>query len=637
MACIVTVPGSGQRVTQDPGLSRELQVIGKMADSDPLMALDRLDLFVKKNSKRIDGETQREVYLLAGRINYNLGQYRLASSNFEKAIRLKIPPSRSSLSKAPGDFSHRTWYDLARAQFAYQAYGAAFESVAEYKRRLRKGEPSERIEATLLEGQILLDSGVVAAATTRLQEARALAEESNDLELRLQAEYALGQAREADEQLDSSLVNYQQAIVYSDSLENDDVGNEITESIGRVYKAKDDVQGELRFKKERRERSVQRNNLTEQNSLGLDIASIYLELDQPEEAIPYLQESVRISEEEGDLQQNIQARKSLSDVYASSGDYTSALENYRNYVALVDQLYDNKEREIALSNEIREDLFARQQTINSLEKDRLLFESEIAFLEKESALQAESLAFQRLSIYGLSLLSLIVFGATVLLYRSNRQKRRSNQLLALKSLRSQMNPHFIFNALNSVNNFISTNDTRQANKYLVDFSKLMRIVMENSQKEFIPFAEEIEVLALYLKLEHFRFQEKFDYELTIDEELETGDFYLPPMIAQPYIENAVWHGLRYKEEKGHLLVNLKLDNDELLLEIEDDGIGRERSLEMKTANQLKTESTGMKNTQGRIDLLNRTYQTNIQVEVQDLEQGTKIRIRIPKSLIEREE
>jgi LytS/YehU family sensor histidine kinase len=220
-----------------------------------------------------------------------------------------------------------------------------------------------------------------------------------------------------------------------------------------------------------------------------------------------------------------------------------------------------------------------------------------------------------------------------LLYRNIQQKKLANQMLALKSLRSQMNPHFIFNALNSVNSFISSNDQRTANKYLADFSKLMRSVLENSEKDFVPLNEEIEVLSLYIKLEHHRFNNKFDYAIEIDSSLVVDNYKVPPMLIQPYLENAVWHGLRYKEEKGFLKVNISANNEAVIVLIEDNGIGRTKSQELKTKNQKQTESMGLKNIQARLNIINEIYKTDLKVDVSDLDtqtkEGTKVRIAIP--------
>ena len=204
-------------------------------------------------------------------------------------------------------------------------------------------------------------------------------------------------------------------------------------------------------------------------------------------------------------------------------------------------------------------------------------------------------------------------------------------MLALKSLRSQMNPHFIFNALNSVNHFISREDERTANKFLSEFSQLMRLVLENSQEDFIPLNKEQEILALYLKLEHYRFRDKFEYEIKIDEAISTETVEVPPMLIQPYIENAVWHGLRYKETKGTLLLHISSENGFLVVEITDDGIGRKKSAELKTDNQRKHNSTGLKNIQERLQIINKVYKTNYRVTIDDLanERGTRVRIYLP--------
>ena len=197
-----------------------------------------------------------------------------------------------------------------------------------------------------------------------------------------------------------------------------------------------------------------------------------------------------------------------------------------------------------------------------------------------------------------------------------------------------MNPHFIFNALNSVNSFIARSDERAANKYLSEFSQLMRSVLENSEEDFIPLSKEIELLELYTKLEHFRFQDKFDYEIKVDPSINVEDFVIPPMLLQPYVENAVWHGLRYKEEKGMLKIHFNKFNEEtVLITIEDDGIRREKSKALKTEHQKKQKSKGMGNIKKRIAILNEMYQDKVDVRVEDVfenQEGTLVKLTLKK-------
>ncbi len=198
-----------------------------------------------------------------------------------------------------------------------------------------------------------------------------------------------------------------------------------------------------------------------------------------------------------------------------------------------------------------------------------------------------------------------------------------------------MNPHFIFNALNSVNSFIASNDERTANKYLTDFSLLMRAVLENSEEDFIPLEKEIALLELYTKLEHFRFQDKFDYTITIDENIHLNDFVIPPMLLQPYIENAVWHGLRYKKSKGRLeIVISQTSPEEIKITIIDDGIGREKSKALKTENQKKQNPKGMGNIKKRVSILNAMYKDKVDVFIDDFQdeedRGTRVVVTLKK-------
>jgi LytS/YehU family sensor histidine kinase len=181
---------------------------------------------------------------------------------------------------------------------------------------------------------------------------------------------------------------------------------------------------------------------------------------------------------------------------------------------------------------------------------------------------------------------------------------------------------------------LQKNDELSANKYLSDFSKLMRSVLKNSDQDFVGLATEIETLKIYLELEHFRFGDKFEFSLTVANDIEPESVQVPPMLIQPYIENAIWHGLRYKEDKGILEVKFFIENTKLYCTIYDNGIGRKRSSELKTDHQKSYQSTGIKNTKERIEILNKLHKTSLGINITDLEQagvsqGTLVKISIP--------
>ena len=308
--------------------------------------------------------------------------------------------------------------------------------------------------------------------------------------------------------------------------------------------------------------------------------------------------------------------------------------SYESYVAVVDELYRRKEQELSQAARFSRDIALKQNRITSLENERQLNESRYKLAFENQELIEKNNKVQKWIIASLVALALVLLAMAYFLNKGIRQQKYANNLLALKSLRTQMNPHFIFNALNSVNSFIANNDERTANKYLSDFSRLMRSVLENSEEDFIPLSKEIDLLSIYTKLEHFRFQDKFDYEIILDEKLKVDDFVIPPMLLQPYIENAVWHGLRYKETRGRLEIRFdQTDSETITITISDNGIGRQRSKALKTANQKKQQSKGMGNIKKRIQILNQMYKDKVDVTVSDLEtdgSGTRVSLIVKK-------
>ena len=368
--------------------------------------------------------------------------------------------------------------------------------------------------------------------------------------------------------------------------------------------------------------------------INYKIASAYIAKDNYDEAIPYLQRSIVEADSDDDLIIQKDATRKLSEVYEYKGEFNKALETYQAYVAVVDTLYIRKEQEISRAARLNREIAAKQSRIDGLEQDRELSQSKYDLAITGQQLQEESNKRKNWVIYSLLFGMLLMGLAAFFFYRSNQQQKLANNLLALKSLRSQMNPHFIFNALNSVNSYIAKSDERSANRYLSDFSTLMRAVLENSEEDFIPLSKELELIRLYVKLEHSRFPDKFDYSLHVDDTIDIDSYQIPPMLLQPYIENAIWHGLRYKENKGYLRIELKnLERNSIQITVEDDGIGRKKSAAIKTQNQKKQKSKGMGNISKRIAILNEMYKDKVDVHITDLStdgQGTRVLFTLKK-------
>ncbi|NVO04337.1 MAG: histidine kinase, partial [Bacteroidetes bacterium] len=207
--------------------------------------------------------------------------------------------------------------------------------------------------------------------------------------------------------------------------------------------------------------------------------------------------------------------------------------------------------------------------------------------------------------------------------------------LEQKSLRLQMNPHFIFNSLNSIQSFVISNDTDKAILYLAKFAQLMRLILTNTRESFITVKDELKALSYYMDIERLRFDNKFEFEIILDKDIDDDFVGIPPMIIQPYIENAILHGINYKEGKGKLTISIKLEEDTLLCIIEDDGVGREKAMEFKQQIGLKHKSRGMEITKERLEILNRQHKGQTSVRIIDLRDengkaiGTKVELSIP--------
>ena len=232
-------------------------------------------------------------------------------------------------------------------------------------------------------------------------------------------------------------------------------------------------------------------------------------------------------------------------------------------------------------------------------------------------------------------------------YRLSQVKQRErlktafNKKLAnveMTALRAQMNPHFLFNSLNSIDSYIVKNKSVEASEYLNNFARLMRLILQNSRSNYVSLADELEALELYIQMESLRFKDKFKYKIDISEALDISSIDIPPMLIQPYVENAIWHGLMNKKDRSNSLLSIHIYEEKGILYclIEDNGVGRKRAKEI-AANKMsvKKRSMGMTITRDRIELINQLYNLNAKVGIKDLVDangigcGTRITLEIP--------
>jgi len=205
----------------------------------------------------------------------------------------------------------------------------------------------------------------------------------------------------------------------------------------------------------------------------------------------------------------------------------------------------------------------------------------------------------------------------------------------MQSLRAQMNPHFIFNSLNSINTFILKNKTEAASDYLNKFARLIRAVLNNAKHKLVCLEDELDALKIYLELEQLRFDNKFDFSIKTDKFLDTNRVFVPPLLLQPYVENAVWHGLLHKETRGKIEISAHKDGQHILFKIQDNGVGREKAAEFKSNFTPQNKSVGMSITADRIEIIKGLYSSEAKISITDLHDhnhkpsGTRITILLP--------
>jgi tetratricopeptide (TPR) repeat protein len=357
------------------------------------------------------------------------------------------------------------------------------------------------------------------------------------------------------------------------------------------------------------------------NSLG-NLGTIFRDMGETEKSIAYYLKSIDQAKKIEDVYNLTWVYMDMSEMYLRKRDTSNAFKSYVLF---------KKYSDIQLT----------KSNTKGIADARIRYEADAH--NKEVELLSLKLKNQKLLIYGYTGLFVLSLAIGILLFSRAKinAKRRLSEMnrkiseVTQANLRQQMNPHFIFNTLNSIQYYMYQHDKLATNNYLTKFSSLMRKVLENSQHTAVPLRDELDALNLYLELETIRFKDKFDYEINVDEEIDTILYKVPTMLIQPYVENSICHGLMPGEAKGLVKIDLKLENDYISCTIEDNGIGREAALERKNKSENNHNSLGTRIVNSRLDLVNALYGTSLKTIYTDLKtkngepEGTRVEIQIP--------
>ena len=381
------------------------------------------------------------------------------------------------------------------------------------------------------------------------------------------------------------------------------------------------------FKKAMDEANLQDD---ERNKHQVYVAEVeYLKNLSPNEKIILLDSAYNIAKRTGFVEGIAHSAELLSSVYDEEKNKDSSLAYFHIYRAAYDSLFSEHNK----------------MNVIIMEAERMTKRKEIEnqHLEELAQLQRRDIVFKNALLLAFCILLLLIIAIAFFIYKNIQSKKKRaessfKQKIAetkMQSLRSQMNPHFIFNSLNSIENFMLRNEKRTAIEYLNKFSALIRIILNSSRTELVPFIKDLEGIKLYIELEQLRFNNKFSFKINIDSELLNGDYKVPALLIQPYVENAIIHGLSQSESASlELQLSAALENDYIIYTIEDNGIGREQSEKYKNHNKPLYKSLGIELSQERIDIFNLQQKSEGNVAITDLynidnePSGTSVRLKI---------
>jgi tetratricopeptide (TPR) repeat protein len=561
------------------------------------------------------------VYNEIGTAKRNISEYILAADYHEKAIKYADELRDDNLRAIA---RNNTGVDYRRMDKPQKAFDYHFKA-------LQLAEKVNNVRAICVAinsiGNIDLSTEKYQDAINHFNKALQL-ERSNKNELGMAINLGnIGYAYQGLGKLDLAIDYYNRSLAVNMQMDNATGKAICYNSLGDAYKEKKDYGSALKFLYKALEVEVEVDDQVHVAESYLNIGKCFSLQGKHEEARKYFQRCIDLSQRWRFNYMLQEVYKALAADYKASGDFRGSLESADRSLVYKDSILDEKSS-LAL---------AQMKAIYEVDRK----DNQIRLLEHDK--QLSELRTRRNVVYMLSLggfLVMVAVGSFFYIRHRNLETKRQTLQLELRSLRAQMNPHFIFNSLSSIHRFIWSNNQEEASDYLTKFSRLMRMILDNTQYTFISLNKELESLRLYIDLEQLRCNNIFEYQITVADDINEEEVMIPPMIIQPYVENAIWHGLVHKSGKGLLEIAVSLKDRTLTCLVTDNGIGRKKAMEIKEKKGQTHRSMGMKVTEGRIDLIRKINNTKeATVSITDLEDeegrpsGTLVKLILPVEFI----
>lgn len=418
---------------------------------------------------------------------------------------------------------------------------------------------------------------------------------------------------------DDALKNFNESLTLARQHKDSLIEANVLNSIGYVFLEQKNYPEAIRYVNEGKQIAELTNNQITRAASLVYLSLSNLGLKSYVNAEKFGKEGLQLSTVVGNLQFQRQAWFALQKLYEETGKYQQSLNAYKQYIALNDSLISTEKKKELLQKEMQ----------YQFDKKKALAQAE---LSRQTTIKRSVIAGAVILMLG--------FLAFIFVYKKKRDadaKKKVAEFQTLvsetetKALRAQMNPHFIFNCLNAISDYILKNKPEIADEYLGKFAMLMRMVLENSEKKEILLADEIKALTLYMELEALRLDHRFTFEIKLGDDIDADNIVLPPLLLQPFVENSIRHGIEAGQHLGKIVIGFQKEAEIFICNIEDNGIGIRASklLEGKN-NSLPHKSLGIKITQSRIDIINKEKESSLaSLHIREKEQGTEVEIKLP--------
>lgn len=432
----------------------------------------------------------------------------------------------------------------------------------------------------------------------------------------------IGYAQEAQGNLVAAMENYRRSLMFNNDI-NSEVGRVICYNsigsldikLGRLVEAKEIINQALT-------KAIEIGDQFYIASAYVNLGWVDLELNNLIESEVSLRKALEIASAFNLTSSNVEANKKLSDLYYVQGNFEQALFHYKAGIELENTI--TNERNFQYVNDIV-----------------LEYENEVKNKQIQLLADRNEELIRNQKLYMLIIFSIVLLAVILIAFNRNRQLRQEKQILTLEQdmLRNQMNPHFIFNSLNSIKLYIINNDKEQAVYYLNKFAKLIRKILVANTEKYISLEDELETMKLYLSIENLRFSNQIFFSINIDPDINTASIKVPSLILQPFLENALWHGLSSKNEDKKISLEVSKDiTNHVVVTITDNGIGRTESEKINRDKSLKRKSVGLDITKARLANFSKRFTSDYNLVITDLYDdnqkatGTKIALHIPTDL-----